>query len=68
MEISNIEYKLDYKVEECIGTTIRLAILYDMEYWAVKEQNMQKMSVTKMKMLRWMCGHIKNDRIKNEDI
>jgi hypothetical protein len=36
---------------------IRLAMLYDAEYWATKRQHIQKMSVAEMRMLRWICDH-----------
>ncbi|CAH9137087.1 unnamed protein product [Cuscuta epithymum] len=49
-------------------TTIRSALLYGVECWAVKQCHIQKMSVTEMCMLRWMCGHTRKDRVRNETI
>ena len=49
-------------------TAIRPAMLYVMESWAVKHQHVHKMGVAKIRMLRWMCGHTRNDKIRNEDI
>ena len=49
-------------------TAIRPAILYGTECWAVKHQHVHKMGVAEMRMLRWMCGHSRKDKIKNEDI
>ncbi|KAL6508131.1 hypothetical protein OROHE_021673 [Orobanche hederae] len=49
-------------------TTIRPALLYGTECWAVKQCHVQKMNVAEMRMLRWMCGHTKNDRLRNEVI
>ncbi|KAM1624497.1 hypothetical protein ACFX2K_022671 [Malus domestica] len=49
-------------------TTIRSAMLYGIECWAVKHQHVHKMGVAEMRMLRWMCGHMRNDKIRNEDI
>ena len=42
--------------------------MYGTECWAVKYQHVHKMSVAKMRMLRWMCGHTRRDRIRNEEI
>ena len=36
--------------------------------WATKRQHIQKMSVSEMRMLRWMCGRTRMDKIRNEDI
>jgi hypothetical protein len=36
--------------------------------WAIKGQQLQKMSVAKMWMLCWICGHTRRDRIRNDDI
>jgi hypothetical protein len=49
-------------------TVIRTAMMYDAECWATKGQHVQNMSVAEMRMLRWICGHTRKDRIKNDDI
>ncbi|KAL6494802.1 hypothetical protein OROGR_031602 [Orobanche gracilis] len=49
-------------------TPIRPALLYGTECWAVKQCHVQKMNVAEMRMLRWMCGHTKKDRLRNEVI
>ncbi|KAL6536543.1 hypothetical protein OROGR_013115 [Orobanche gracilis] len=53
---------------EFYRTAIRPALLYGTECWAVKQCHVQKMNVTEMRMLRWMCGHTKKDRLRNEVI
>ncbi|KAK9082943.1 hypothetical protein Scep_029414 [Stephania cephalantha] len=49
-------------------TAIRPAMLYGSECWAVKQQQLHKMNVAKMRMLRWMCGKTRKDRIRNIEI
>ncbi|KAL6564597.1 hypothetical protein OROMI_016047 [Orobanche minor] len=49
-------------------TAIRPTLLYGTECWAVKQCHVQKMNVAEMHMLRWMCGHTKKDRLRNEVI
>ncbi|CAN6677616.1 unnamed protein product [Malus baccata var. baccata] len=49
-------------------TTIRPTMLYGTKCWAVKHQHVYKMGVAEMRMLRWMCGHTRKDKIRNEDI
>ena len=49
-------------------TAIRPAMLYGTECWAIKSQQEQKLSVAEMRMLRWMSGHTRLDRIRNECI
>ena len=40
-------------------------MLYNSECQALKDQQEQKMGVTKMKMLRWMSGQTRKDKIRN---
>ncbi|KAJ4774896.1 Craniofacial development protein 2 [Rhynchospora pubera] len=49
-------------------TAIRPVMLYGAECWATKRRHVQKMSVAEMRMLRWICGHTRKDRIRNDDI
>ncbi|XP_070043034.1 uncharacterized protein [Nicotiana tomentosiformis] len=47
---------------------VRPTMLYEAECWPVKNSHVQQMKVAEMRMLRWMCGHTRLDRIKNEVI
>ncbi|KAG5606935.1 hypothetical protein H5410_028427 [Solanum commersonii] len=47
---------------------VRPALLYGVECWPVKNAHVQKMHVAEMRMLRWMCGHTRSDKIRNEVI
>ena len=47
---------------------VRPAMLYGTECWPVKNSHIQKMKVAEMRMLRWMCGHTRMDKIRNADI
>jgi hypothetical protein len=49
-------------------TTIRPAMLYGAEYWYTKRHHVQQLSVAEMHMLRWICGHTRGDRVRNNDI
>ena len=49
-------------------TTIRPAILYGTECWPTKRQHVQQLGAVEMHMLRWMCGHTRKDRVRNDDI
>ncbi|XP_070057641.1 uncharacterized protein [Nicotiana tomentosiformis] len=47
---------------------VRPTMLYGAECWPVKIAHVQKMKVAEMRMLRWMCGHTRLDRIRNDVI
>ncbi|CAG9568035.1 unnamed protein product [Danaus chrysippus] len=44
---------------------IRPVLLYGSECWPVLSRHTQELHVTEMKMLRWMCGVTRADRIRN---
>ena len=39
---------------------------YEVECWPIKKQHMHKMDVAEMRMLRWMYGKTRNDKIRND--
>ncbi|KAF3682123.1 putative pre-mRNA-processing factor 6-like [Capsicum annuum] len=47
---------------------VRPAMLYGAECWPVKNSHIKKLKVAEMRMLRWMYGHTRKDRIRNESI
>ncbi|XP_019226232.1 PREDICTED: uncharacterized protein LOC109207714 [Nicotiana attenuata] len=47
---------------------VRPTMLYGAECWPVKKSHVQKMKVADMRMLRWMCGHTRKYKIRNEVI
>ena len=49
-------------------TAVRPSMLYGTECWAVKSQHESKVSVAEMRMLRWMTGKTRHDRIRNVTI
>ena len=49
-------------------TVVRQTMMYGAETWAVKKAQEKKLDVAEMRMLRWMSGVTKLDRIRNERI
>jgi hypothetical protein len=49
-------------------TTIRPAMLYEVECWPTKRRHVQQLSVAEMCMLRWICGNTRRDRVWNDYI
>jgi len=44
------------------------ALLYGPECWPIKKSQVQRMRVVEIRMIRWICGHTRLDKIKNEVI
>lgn len=44
------------------------SLFYGMECWINKKQHIQKLSVTKIWMLKWIYSNTRLDEIQNEDI
>ena len=43
-------------------------MLYGAECWPTKRRHVQQLSVAEIRMLRWICGHTRMDRVRNDDI
>ncbi|VFQ73049.1 unnamed protein product [Cuscuta campestris] len=49
-------------------SVVRPAMLYGAECWAVKKNHVRRLHAAEMRMLRWMCGKTRLDKISNEVI
>ena len=49
-------------------SVVRPAMMYGSETWPVKKAQERKLEVAEMRMLRWMCGVTRRDRIRNDYI
>ena len=47
-------------------SVVRPAMLYGAETWPIKKEQERRMEVSEMRMLRWMCGVTRSDKIRNE--
>lgn len=47
---------------------VKPVVLHEIKCWAVKNQHNKKVSVAEMRMLRWICGKTRDDRIRNENV
>lgn len=57
--------KISVKVKGGVyRTVVRPAMMYGAETWPVKKEQEKKLDVAEMKMLRWMCGVTKMDKIR----
>jgi len=41
------------------------ALLFGPEYWPIKKSHVHRMRVAEIKMIHWMCGHMRFDKIRN---
>ncbi|KAI5440135.1 hypothetical protein KIW84_025471, partial [Lathyrus oleraceus] len=58
-----------FKMKEIFyQTAVRSVMLYETKSLTVKNQHKNKVSVIEMRMLRWMCGNTRDDKIKNDNI
>ena len=47
---------------------VRPAVLYASECWPLKKTQVQRLMVAEMKMVRWMCGFTRMDKVRNDVI
>lgn len=47
-------------------TIIRPVLMYGSETWAATKRNVHTIQVAEMKMLRWVCGVNRLDKIRNK--
>ena len=47
---------------------IKPALIYGTEGWPIKKAQVQRMMVAEMRMIRWMCGYTRMDKIRNDVI
>ena len=47
---------------------VRPTLLYVIECWPTKRSYLQRMKAVEMRMICWICGHIRLDKIRNEVI
>ena len=52
--------------EKSYNTIIRLVMTHETEYWPIKKQHIHKIDIVEIKMLRWMYGKSRKNKIRNE--
>ena len=60
--------RMNVKIKRKLYITLVRPALYGAETWALKQAQEKKLEVAEMRMLRWMCGVTKLDKIRNERI
>lgn len=49
-------------------SVVRPAMVYGAETWSIKKAQERKLEVADMRIMRWMCGVTRKDRIRNDYI
>ena len=63
------DWKVPVKLKGMVyKTAVRPAMLYGIETLPVKKTDESRLNVAEMRMLRWMCGVTREDRVRNEYI
>ena len=44
---------------------VRPVLRYGAEWWPINKSQVQRMGAVEMRMIRWICGHTRSDRIRN---
>ena len=47
---------------------VRPALVDGAKCWPIKKSHVQRMRVAEIRMIRWICGHTRLDKIRNEVI
>ena len=51
---------------EVYKTVVRLDMLYGADTWATTKGQEARLELNEMRLLRWMCGVTRRDKIRNE--
>ena len=65
---TNFENEMTYFGLHRWCSVVRPAMLYGAETWATTKRQESRIEVNEMRMLRWMCGVTRKDKIRNEHI
>jgi len=58
--------KIPFRLKERVyRMVVRLALLYGAECWPIKKTQVQRLTVAEIRMIRWMCGYTRLDKIRN---
>jgi len=65
--IWSVDKKIPLELKEKIYCMIvRPTLMYNLECWPIKKVQTQRLVVAEIRMIRWMCCHIRLDMINSE--